>query len=154
NLDEIIIQTGATITHDPLPTVVGEASLLPTVFQNLIGNAIKFRGEQPPQIHIAAAVDGDFWTFRVQDNGIGIDPAYADKIFAIFQRLHSKEAYPGTGIGLALCRKIIDYHHGRIWLDSATTSGSAFSFTLPTIADNTEELTAMNEPVMTATSDD
>jgi len=154
NLDEIIIQTGATITHDPLPTVVGEASLLTTVFQNLIGNAIKFRGEQPPQIHIAAAVDGDFWTFRVQDNGIGIDPAYADKIFAIFQRLHSKEAYPGTGIGLALCRKIIDYHHGRIWLDSATTSGSAFSFTLPTIADNTEEPTAMNEPVMTATSDD
>ncbi|HET9116611.1 MAG TPA: ATP-binding protein [Pseudonocardiaceae bacterium] len=154
NLDEIIIQTGATITHDPLPTVVGEESLLTTVFQNLVGNAIKFRGEQPPQIHITAAVEGDFWSFRVQDNGIGIDPAYAERIFAIFQRLHSKEAYPGTGIGLALCRKIIDYHHGRIWLDSATTSGSAFCFTLPAIADNTEETTPMSEPVMTAASDD
>jgi light-regulated signal transduction histidine kinase (bacteriophytochrome) len=159
NLDEIITQTGTTITHDPLPTVVGEASLLITVFQNLVGNAIKFRGEHPPQIHISAVVEGDFWSFRVQDNGIGIDPAYAEKIFAIFQRLHTKEAYPGTGIGLALCRKIIDYHHGRIWLDSATTpgattSGSAFCFTLPAVADHTEETTAMNEPVMTATSDD
>ncbi len=164
NLDEVIIQTGATITHDPLPTVVGEASLLTTVFQNLVGNAIKFRGEQPPQIHIAVAAEGDLWSFRVSDNGIGIDPAYAEKIFAIFQRLHSKEAYPGTGIGLALCRKIIDYHRGRIWLDSATTpgattsgatrSGSAFCFTLPAIAEHTEETTAMTEPVMSATSDD
>jgi signal transduction histidine kinase len=152
NLDEVITQTGATITHGPLPIVVGEASLLTTVFQNLVGNAIKFRVEQPPQIHITAAAEGDFWSFRVQDNGIGIDPAYAEKIFAIFQRLHSKEAYPGTGIGLALCRKIIDYHHGRIWLDAAATSGSAFCFTLPTIDDHTEEATAMNEPVMTRRS--
>lgn len=164
NLDEVITETGATITHDPLPTVVGEASLLTTVFQNLVGNAIKFHGEQSPQIHIAVAPEGDFWSFRVQDNGIGIDPAYAEKIFAIFQRLHSKEAYPGTGIGLALCRKIIDYHHGRIWLDcvttpgattpGATTSGSAFCFTLPSIADRTKKASAMNEPVMIATSDD
>jgi signal transduction histidine kinase len=158
NLDEVITQTGARITHDPLPTVVGEAALLTTVFQNLIGNAIKFRGEQPPQIHIGVQLDGDFWSFRVSDNGIGIDPAYADKIFVIFQRLHSKDAYPGTGIGLALCRKIIDYHRGRIWLDPDTTSGSTFCFTLPTVSpmkeDTVKEDTAMTDPVSTAPGDD
>jgi signal transduction histidine kinase len=153
NLDEVITQTGARITHDPLPTVVGEAALLTTVFQNLVGNAIKFRGEQPPQVHIGVALDGEFWSFRVRDNGIGIDPAYAEKIFVIFQRLHSKDAYPGTGIGLALCRKILDYHRGRIWLDPDTTSGSAFCFTLPTMT-RPEEGDAMTDPVITASSDD
>jgi signal transduction histidine kinase len=149
NLDEVITQTGARITQDPLPTVHGEASLLTTVFQNLVGNAIKFRGEQPPQIHIGVQCDGEFWSFRVSDNGIGIDPAYAEKIFAIFQRLHSKDAYPGTGIGLALCRKIIDYHNGRIWLDPDTMSGSTFCFTLPATTDHTEEGTMMTDPVIT-----
>jgi signal transduction histidine kinase len=153
SLDEVITQTGARITHDPLPTVVGQATLLTTVFQNLIGNAIKFRGEQPPQIHIGVQFDGEFWSFRVGDNGIGIDPAYAEKIFVIFQRLHSKDAYPGTGIGLALCRKILDYHRGRIWLDPDTTSGSVFCFILPAITP-LEEGTAMTDPVATAPGDD
>lgn len=158
NLDELITQTGARITHDPLPTVVGEAALLTTVFQNLIGNAIKFRGEQPPQIHIGVQLDSDFWSFRVSDNGIGIDPAYAEKIFVIFQRLHSKDAYPGTGIGLALCRKILDYHRGRIWFDPDTTSGSTFCFTLPTVSpmkeDTVKEDAAMTDAVTTAPGDD
>jgi light-regulated signal transduction histidine kinase (bacteriophytochrome) len=87
--------------------------------------------------------------FRCSDNGIGIDPAYAEKIFAIFQRLHSKHAYPGTGIGLALCRKIIDYHHGLIWLEPDTTSGSTFCFTLPAVTDHIEEGAAMTDPVTT-----
>jgi signal transduction histidine kinase len=154
NLDEVITQTGAVITHDPLPTVVGEASLLTTVFQNLVGNAIKFRGDQPPQIHIGVALNRDDWSFRVSDNGIGIEAAYAEKIFVIFQRLHSKDAYPGTGIGLALCRKIIDYHRGRIWLDPDHPSGSAFCFTLPAITDHTEETTAMTDSVTTAINND
>ncbi|MDQ2882230.1 MAG: CHASE3 domain-containing protein [Actinomycetota bacterium] len=153
NLDEVITQTGARITRDPLPTVVGEAALLTTVFQNLLGNAIKFCCEQPPQIHVGVQLDDDFWSFRVSDNGIGIEPAYAEKIFVIFQRLHSKDAYPGTGIGLALCRKILDYHRGRIWLDPDTTSGSAFCFTLPAIT-RSEEGTAMTDPVTTAPGDD
>jgi light-regulated signal transduction histidine kinase (bacteriophytochrome) len=153
NLDEVIVQTGAQITHDPLPTVVGETSLLVTVFQNLVGNALKFRGEQPPQVHISVQLDGDFWLFRVADNGIGIDPAYQDRIFVIFQRLHSKDAYPGTGIGLALCRKIIDYHRGQIWLDPDITSGSAFCFTLPAITQS-EGAALMTDPVMTTGSSD
>ncbi|MGH3854715.1 MAG: ATP-binding protein [Pseudonocardiaceae bacterium] len=157
NLDEVTTQTGAQITHDPLPTVVGEATLLTTVFQNLIGNAIKFRGERPPLIRLGVHPDGDRWTFRVSDNGIGIDPAYAEKIFVIFQRLHSKDAYPGTGIGLALCRKIIEYHHGRIWLDPDTTAGSTFCFTLPAPPPNpnpTQDGTAMTDPAATPLSDD
>jgi signal transduction histidine kinase len=159
NLGDVIDRSGARITQDPLPTVVGEASLLTTVFQNLIGNAIKFRGAQPPQIHLGVQRDGDFWSFRCSDNGIGIDAAYAEKIFVIFQRLHSKDAYPGTGIGLALCRKIIDYHRGRIWLDSDTTSGSAFCFTLPAITPSLastppKEGTVMTDPVTMAPGDD
>jgi signal transduction histidine kinase len=149
NLDEVVTQTGARITHDPLPAVYGEASLLTTVFQNLVGNGIKFRGEQPPQIHIGVQRDGEIWTFRCSDNGIGIDPAYAEKIFTIFQRLHSKDAYPGTGIGLALARKIIDYHRGRIWLEPDTKSGSTFCFTLPAAAEHTEEGAVMTDPVTT-----
>jgi len=153
NLGEVITQTEARITHDRLPIVIGQAALLTTVFQNLLGNAIKFRREQPPQIHIGVQLDGDFWSFRVSDNGIGIDPAYAEKIFVIFQRLHSKDAYPGTGIGLALCRKILDYHRGRIWLDPGTTRGSAFCFTLPTIT-RFEEGIALIDPVIAAPGDD
>ncbi|MGH3808042.1 MAG: sensor histidine kinase [Pseudonocardiaceae bacterium] len=149
NLEKPITQSEAQITHDPLPTVVGEATLLTTVFQNLIGNAIKFHGDQPPQIHIGVALDGEFWSFRVRDNGIGVDSAYAEKIFIIFQRLHSKNAYPGTGIGLALCRKILDYHRGRIWLDPDTTSGATFCFTLPAMT-RLEEGTLMTDPVTTA----
>ncbi|MGH3845825.1 MAG: ATP-binding protein [Pseudonocardiaceae bacterium] len=153
NLEEVVSQTGARITHDPLPTVVGETALLTTVFQNLLGNAIKFRGGQLPQIHIGVQLDGDLWSFRVSDNGIGIDPIYSERIFAIFQRLHGKDAYPGTGIGLALCRKIIDYHGGRIWLDPDRSSGSAFCFTLPR-HDPARGRNAMTDSVTTAPGDD
>jgi len=104
------------------------------VFQNLIGNALKFRGEQPPRITVSWADAGDEWEFSVADNGIGIEPEYADRIFVIFQRLHPKDAYPGTGIGLAMCRKIVEYHGGRIWLDTSVDSGTVFRFTLPKIA--------------------
>ncbi len=98
----------------------GDPSLLTSLFENLIGNAIKYRGQEPPLVVVTAAADrktGE-WTFAVKDNGIGIDPQYAERIFAIFQRLHVRDAYPGTGIGLALCRKIVEFHGGRIWLDT------------------------------------
>jgi signal transduction histidine kinase len=134
NLTTQIGETGAEVTHDPLPTVRGEAALLITVFQNLIGNAVKFHGEQPPRIHIGVTERVGHWEFRISDNGIGIEPAYAEKVFVIFQRLHAKEEYPGTGIGLALCRKILEYHDGTIWLDPEQTEGTAFCFTLPVLA--------------------
>ena len=101
------------------------------VFQNLLGNALKFRGEDAPRISVAAQRDGEFWEFSVTDNGIGVTPEYADRIFVIFQRLHDRQAYPGTGIGLALCRKIIEYHGGRMWLDTGHSPGARFCFTLP-----------------------
>ncbi len=132
DLANSIEETGATIEAGPLPTVRGDAGLLRLVFQNLVGNAIKFRGDAAPVVHIAAERDDGFWRFRCQDNGIGIDPEYADRIFVIFQRLHSRSSYEGTGIGLAMCRKIVEYHGGRMWLDSETArEGSAFCFTLP-----------------------
>ncbi|MFC4945175.1 sensor histidine kinase [Pseudonocardia sp. GCM10023141] len=134
-LDHAVRNLGATaaaaVTHGPLPTVTGEASLLTAVFQNLVGNAVKFHGDDPPRVRVSAERDGDSWTFRVSDNGIGIDPSYADRIFVIFQRLHPKDAYAGTGIGLALSRKIIEFHGGRMWLDVNTTAGTTFCFTLP-----------------------
>ncbi len=133
NLADAIDRTDATVTHDPLPTVVGETTLLTTVLQNLVGNAVKFHGDAPPKVHVGARRDGEFWEFAVTDNGIGIDPAYAEKIFVIFQRLHARDAYPGTGIGLALCRKIVEYHGGRIWLDQTGDTGTTFRFTLPVV---------------------
>ncbi len=126
-----IDESGATIEADPLPTVSGDASLLRLVFQNLIGNAIKFRGDAAPVVHLSAERDGEFWRFRCADNGIGIDAEYADRIFVIFQRLHPRSSYEGTGIGLAMCRKIVEYHGGRMWLDTENRTGSAFCFTLP-----------------------
>jgi light-regulated signal transduction histidine kinase (bacteriophytochrome) len=101
------------------------------VFQNLVGNALKFHGDDPPVVHVSAARDGDEWVISCSDEGIGIDPQYAERIFAIFQRLHPKETYEGTGIGLALCRKIVEHHGGRIWLDTEVPAGTTFRFTLP-----------------------
>lgn len=125
-------QTGADITVSELPAVRGEESLLTTMMQNLIGNAVKFRGEEPAHIEITAEPGDGEWTFSVSDNGIGIDPEYADRIFVIFQRLHPRAAYPGTGIGLAMARKIVEHHGGRIWLDTSATNGrTIFRFTLP-----------------------
>ena len=118
NLSTQIAEAGAVIEAGPLPVVRGQLTLMSVVFQNLIGNALKFTGEQPPRIVITAERDGAFWSFSVTDNGIGIEPQYADRVFLIFQRLHERAAYPGTGIGLAMCRKIIEYFGGRIWLDT------------------------------------
>jgi signal transduction histidine kinase len=136
NLAAQIEQTGAVIEAAPLPTVQAQLTLLSAVFQNLLGNALKFRGDQPPRILVAAERDGAYWSFSVTDNGIGIDPQYADRVFLIFQRLHDKAAYPGTGIGLAMCRKIVEYFGGRIWLDAGVADGTRFSFTLPAMPDD------------------
>jgi signal transduction histidine kinase len=133
NLDTAIQESGAVVESEPLPTVNGEASLLGAVLQNLIANGIKFRSDAPPRVSLSAERRGGEWLFSCADNGIGIDPEYAERVFVIFQRLHPKEEYAGTGIGLAMCRKIVDYHGGSIWLDTETTSGTTFHFTLPAI---------------------
>jgi PAS domain S-box-containing protein len=124
-------ESGATVSHDPLPTVLCDDVQLGQVFQNLLVNAIKFRRETPPRIHLSAERHGNVWTFSVRDNGIGIAPEYAERIFMIFQRLHSKNEYPGTGIGLAVCKKIVERHGGRIWVQSQLGSGATFFFTIP-----------------------
>jgi len=121
----------AEITHDPLPVVPGDFGLLVQLFQNLVGNAVKFRGEQVLRVHLGARVLGEVVELSCSDNGIGIEAQYADRIFVIFQRLHAKEAYDGTGIGLALCKKIVEHHGGRIWLDTQAGAGTSFRFTLP-----------------------
>jgi signal transduction histidine kinase len=124
--------SGARVVADgELPTVRGDRTLLTSLFQNLISNAVKFRGAEPPVVRIAALRQGDMWQLSCADNGIGIDGEYAERIFLIFQRLHSREAYDGSGIGLALCRKIVEYHGGRIWLDTDYAGGACFRFTLP-----------------------
>jgi signal transduction histidine kinase len=133
NLATAIRRSRAEVEAGELPTVLAEPTLLTAVFQNLLSNAIKFRGERAPRVTVTAQRDGDFWVFAVADNGIGISSEYADRIFVIFQRLHDKSTYPGTGIGLAMTRKIIEYHGGRIWLDTAAASGARFCFTLPVV---------------------
>ena len=130
-LDMAIQEAAATITHDTLPTVTADATQLGQLFQNLIGNALKYRNSKPPVIHVGSRRDGDHWLFSVQDNGIGIDGKFAEKIFIIFQRLHTREEYAGTGIGLAVCKKIVERHGGKIWVESELGHGSMFYFTLP-----------------------
>ena len=155
NLRSAIEETGATITHDPLPIVLGDELQLVQVFQNLIANAIKFHGAGPPRVHICAAPwrpepqeDAEFpdqrlsaaaptateWRFAVRDNGIGIAAEHFERIFVIFQRLHARQEYEGTGIGLAVCKKIVERHGGRIWVESTPGQGSTFYFTLPGVA--------------------
>ena len=155
DLDELVAQatsglslaieeTGATVeVRGDLPAVYGERSLLGLVLQNLISNAIKFHGDEPPVVRVSARRDGKQWELSVADNGIGIDAEYADRIFVIFQRLHARDVYAGTGIGLTMCRKIIEYHGGEIWLEpSQNGAGSTFRFTLPVADDTaTEEAT-------------
>jgi len=131
NLKVAIEENGAVVTHDPLPTVMIDNPQWVQLFQNLIGNAIKFRGNEPPRVHISASRNGNGWTFSVRDNGIGIAPDYAERIFIIFQRLHSRQDYAGTGIGLAICKKIVERHGGRIWVESEVGKGATFYFTLP-----------------------
>ncbi len=119
----------AVITHDPLPTIQGDATRLGQVLQNLIGNALKFRGDTPPRIHVSVVKEEDHWRFAVRDNGIGIDPQHTGKLFQVFQRAHGTE-YRGTGIGLAICKKIVEQHGGRIWVESKPGEGSIFHFTV------------------------
>jgi PAS domain S-box-containing protein len=131
NLKEQIRKNSVVVTHDPLPTVMANGSQLAHLFSNLIENAIKFHGDEPPRVHISAKRKGDEWEVLVADNGIGIEPQYFDRIFKVFQRLHRKNEYPGTGIGLALCKKIVERHGGRIWIESKPGEGTTFFFTIP-----------------------
>jgi signal transduction histidine kinase len=131
NLHLTIDESGAEITNESLPDVEADATQLVQLFQNLIANAIKFCGKRPPRIHISVQKDDQYWIFSVQDNGIGMDLDFADRIFTIFQRLHTREDYPGTGIGLAICKKIVERHGGSIWMKSESGEGSTFYFTLP-----------------------
>ncbi len=130
-LDTALQESGASVTFDPLPTVMADPSQLEQLFHNLIGNAIKFRGTEPLHVHVSAEQKNHEWVLSVQDNGIGIDPQHAERIFVVFQRLHSTAEYPGTGIGLAICKKIVEHYGGRIWLESHPGKGATFFFTLP-----------------------
>jgi PAS domain S-box-containing protein len=131
NLELFIKENKATMSHDSLPEVMADNTQLAQVFQNLIANGIKFHSEEAPKIHISAEKKANEWVFSVKDNGIGIDPQYSEKIFEVFKRLHRKEEYPGTGIGLAICKKIVERHRGYIWVESELGKGSTFYFTLP-----------------------
>lgn len=131
DLKILINETSAKITHDPLPTIIGSKTLLIQLFENLMDNAIKFRGQKTPHVHIGVELNNSKWIFSVKDNGIGIDQKYFEKIFLIFQRLHTNKEYKGTGIGLAICKKIIEKHHGKIWVESELGKGSTFYFTIP-----------------------
>src|SRR2546427_1005750 len=133
SLQLTIRESGAIVTQDPLPTVMGDESQLGQLFQNLIGNGIKYRNSSAPEIHVSCRQEGLDWLFSVKDNGIGIDPQYAERIFVIFQRLHTRAEYPGTGIGLAVCKKIVECHDGRIWVESELGKGAPFCFTLPAL---------------------
>ncbi len=131
NLEVLIDENNAIVNHDPLPVVMADKTQISQVFQNLINNAIKFHSKDQPKIKISVNEENNQWLFSVQDNGIGIDPKHSDRIFEIFKRLHKKRDYPGTGIGLAICKKIIERHGGRIWVKSELGKGSTFYFTLP-----------------------
>ena len=130
-LKAAIQESGATVTRAALPAVMGDAAQLGQLFQNLIGNAIKFHNHNAPEVHVAAEPHGQEWRFSVRDNGIGLDAQYAERVFVMFQRLHAKGEYPGTGIGLAVCKKIVERHGGRIWVESEPGRGATFYFTLP-----------------------
>jgi len=132
NLRLALDGSGAVVKYDSLPTVSGDSVQLVQVFQNLIGNAIKFRREQPPRVEVSVSKNEEEYIFSVRDNGIGIEPQYHERIFLIFQRLHSRAEYPGTGIGLAICKRVVERHGGRMWVESEPGKGSTFRFTIPT----------------------
>lgn len=131
NVRGAIEESRAIVTNDDLPVIIADSGQLVQLFQNLIGNAIKFHGKESPRVHVSAQRQEDCWLFSVRDNGIGIEPQYAERIFIIFQRLHGQSEYPGTGIGLSICKKIVDRHGGRIWVESKAGEGANFFFTIP-----------------------
>ena len=131
NLQATVEESGAVVRHEHLPVLITDGAQLTLVFQNLIGNAIKFRGAEAPAIHISAEATAKEWTFAVKDNGIGIAPEHVDGVFVIFRRLHTRQEYPGNGIGLSICKKIVEQLGGRIWVESEPGNGSTFKFTLP-----------------------
>ncbi|WP_456825244.1 sensor histidine kinase [Cellulomonas sp. P5_E12] len=137
NLSEAVTESGAVVTHDELPVVRGEEPLLVQLFQNLVGNAVKFRHpDRAPTVHLSARRVGESWELECRDNGIGIDPQYAERVFVIFQRLHAKDVYEGTGIGLSLCKKIVEFHGGRIWIEQPDGVGTSIHWTLPAADDH------------------
>jgi len=131
NLQTSIKDSNAVVNVGPLPAVLADPRQLMQLFQNLIGNAVKYRNDRTPEIHVAAKPNGDQWVFSVQDNGIGIAPQHSERIFQMFQRLHTTNEYQGTGIGLAICRKIVERHGGKIWVEAQPGKGSTFVFTIP-----------------------
>ena len=131
NLKPLIDENNAIIDHDPLPLIYANEQMMIQLFQNLIGNAIKYRSKETPKIHISSENVDDEYIFAIKDNGIGIDKKYLEKIFTIFQRLHSREEYDGTGIGLAISQRILQKHHGKIWAESELGRGTTFFFTIP-----------------------
>ena len=133
NLDESIQQSNAVVESSRLPTINGDEPQLSRLFQNLVANALKFRGEEEPHIRVWADLQGDDWVFAVRDNGIGIAPRHRQEVFGMFTRLHSRSRFGGTGIGLALCSKIVQRHGGQIWVDSEVGKGSTFRFNIPVI---------------------
>jgi light-regulated signal transduction histidine kinase (bacteriophytochrome) len=154
-MDSVRERAGAEITWADLPVIRGEEPLLGTLFANLLSNSLKFRGSgRPPRVHVSSRRVGDEWEISCADNGIGIEPEFADKVFIIFQRLHGKEAYPGTGIGLAIAKKIVEYHGGHIWVDPSYNGipdggGTAIRFTLPVtvpLAADSSEADAPGDP--------
>ena len=133
NMSLAIEECHASVTHDDLPTVISDATQLLQLFQNLTGNALKFRSRGKPYVHVGAERRMGEWLFSIRDNGVGFDPKHAQRIFGIFRRLHSRSEYPGTGIGLAICKRIVERHGGRIWAESEPGKGSTFYFTLPLV---------------------
>lgn len=131
NLKLAVEENGAVVTSDPLPVLWADPVQMALLFQNLVGNAVKFKREVPPRIHVSADLKGKEWVLGVRDNGLGIEKEYFERIFIIFQRLHSRSEYPGTGIGLAVCKKIVERHGGTIWVESEPGKGSVFYFTIP-----------------------
>ncbi len=131
NLKMAVVESRVVVTHDQLPTAMADEMQMVQLFQNLIGNAIKFRSKENPRVHVSARQEGNEWIFSVRDNGIGIDPQFHDRIFVLFQRLHGREEYPGTGIGLTVSKKIVERHGGRIWLESEPGKGTTFYFSIP-----------------------
>ncbi|MBC7270234.1 MAG: HAMP domain-containing protein, partial [Streptomyces sp.] len=131
-LSVVIEESGAEIEHDPLPTVLGDPTQLGILFQNLLSNSVKFRHpDRPPRVRVGVARDGDEWRFTVTDNGIGIAPEFREKVFVLFQRLHTRDTYPGTGIGLAMCKKVVEFHGGTIAVDPGHSPGTRMAFTFP-----------------------